>query len=307
MRKRLRWKKSSPPRLRRGGWVGEGWGGRVRQGACASARAAPHAPVVRDHVQLVAGLKGKAQRHHKGVVNAAHDAALCARVLHLPPPHHLALLEHLHGVHAARGQQAHQEDLAKAALAQHAQQLKVVHVHGALHDARHKVCLRALRGGQRGAEGGGARARGEGAAAAAAGGSCGGRARPRAHPAAAAAPPRAPDVRVNVQELVELHGAGLQHEQLAQVLLKHAPPLLHGGHGKGGEPALGRELEDLELLVALLELLVERVELREAALHRPHQARVRAQLNEEGSVPAGQRRAGERAGGGRWGERGGVV
>jgi hypothetical protein len=43
------------------------------------------------HVQLVRRLEGEAQRHHKGVLDAAHDAPLRARVLHLPPPHHLGL------------------------------------------------------------------------------------------------------------------------------------------------------------------------------------------------------------------------
>jgi hypothetical protein len=92
-------------------------------------------------------------------------------------------------------------------------------------------------------------------------------------------------VRVDVQELVELQRARLQREQLAQVLLKSGAPLLHRGHGKRGKPTLGRELEDLQLVVALLQNLVQLVELGKAPLHGPHHAAVRAQLNNKGSVP----------------------
>lgn len=41
--------------------------------------------------------------------------------------------------------------------------------------------------------------------------------------------------------------------QLQQVLLKDAPPLLHSLRRKGAEPPLLRELEQAQLIVALLE------------------------------------------------------
>jgi len=60
------------------------------------------------------------------VRDASHDASFRLGVLHLPPPHDLALLQHLHRVHVARRDEANEKDLTEGTLAQHAQQLEVI-------------------------------------------------------------------------------------------------------------------------------------------------------------------------------------
>lgn len=87
------------------------------------------AAVVHDEVELVGRLEGVRQAREVRVLDALQDAALRLGVQQLVALDQRGLAQRLHGVDHLGVLLAHHHDLAEAALAQHLEQVEVLHVH----------------------------------------------------------------------------------------------------------------------------------------------------------------------------------